>query len=87
MTRTVPYHFYEDVCDAKIYKELLGAKYVIDFYEGNRLVSIHFYFDPNGNLIINNVYKNRTNYKSYRYIKKYAENKTLMEIMMRFKQN
>lgn len=87
MTRTVPYHFYEDVGDVKIYKELLGTKYVIDFYEDNRLVSIHFYFDPNGNLIINNVYKNRTNYKSYRYIKKYAENKTLMEIMMRFKQN
>ena len=86
MTRTVPYHFYEDVCDVKVYKELFGTKYVIDFYEDNRLVSIHFYFDPNGNLIINNVYKNRTNYKSYRYIKKYAENKTLMKIMMRFKE-
>lgn len=85
MVKTVQYHFYKDVVNAKVYKELLGNKYVIEIKEDNRTVSIHFWFDPNGNLIINNVYKNMTNYKSYRYIKKYAENKELMDMMMQFK--
>lgn len=86
MTRTIPYHFYKEVDGMKVYRELLGDKYTIEFYENGRIVSIHFYFDHNGDLIINNVYKNMTNYKSYRYIKKYAENETLIKAMMEFKE-
>lgn len=85
MVRTIPYHFDKEVDGMKVYRELLGDKYTIEFYENERIVSIHFYFDYNGDLIINNVYKNMTNYKSYRYIKKYAENKTLIKAMMEFK--
>lgn len=87
MTRTVPYHFYKDVVNAKVYRELLGDKYVIEIKENNKIVSIHFWFDPNGNLIIDNVYKNMTNYKSYRYIKRYAENKELINMMIQLKES
>lgn len=87
MARTVPYHFYKNIGDAKVYRELLGKGYVIEIKEDNRTVSIHFYFDPNGNLIMDNVYKNMTNYKSYRYIKKYAENKELIGMIMRLKED
>ncbi len=85
MVRTVLYHFDKEVDGMKVYRGLLGDKYMIEFYENDRLVSIHFYFDYNGDLIIGNVYKNMTNYKSYRYIKKYAENETLIKAMMKFK--
>lgn len=85
--RTVKYNFYKEINDVKVYRELLGDKYVIEIYEDGRIVSIHFYFDPLGNLIINNVYKNMRNYNTYRYIKKYAENKELIDIMMKFKAN
>ena len=85
MVRTVPYHFHKEVDGMKVYRELLGNQYTIEFYENGRIVSIHVYFDYNGDLIINNVYKNMTNYKNYRYIKKYAENETLIKAMMEFK--
>lgn len=87
MVGTVPYHFDKEVDGMRVYRELLGDKYSIEFYENDRLVSIHFYFDYNGDLIIDNVYKNMTNYKSYRYIKKYAENETLIKAMMEFKKS
>lgn len=87
MTQNVPYHFYKSIDDAKVYRELLGKGYIIEIKEDNKTVSIHFCFDPNGNLIIDNVYKNMTNYKSYRYIKKYAENKKLIDVIMRLKES
>lgn len=87
MARTIPYHFYKEVDGMKVYKELLGDKYTIHFYEDGKSVNILFYFDYNGDLIIGNVYKNMTNYKSYRYIKKYAENEALVKAMMEFKNN
>lgn len=87
MDRTVPYHYYKNIGDTKIFRELLGKGYIIEIKENNKIVSIHFWFDPNGNLIIDNVYKNMTNYKNYRYIKKYAENKTLIGVMMQVKEN
>lgn len=87
MVRTVPYHFYKEVDGMKVYKELLGNKYTIEFKEDGKSVNILFYFDYNGDLIIDNVYKNMTNYKSYRYIKKYAENKALVSAMMELKSN
>ena len=87
MARTIPYHFDKEVDGMNVHRELLGDKYTIEFYEDGKIVSILFYFDYNGDLIIANVYKNRTNYQSYRYIKKYAENKALVNTMMEFKQN
>ena len=87
MTRTVKHYFYKEVDGMKVYRELLGDKYTIEFKENGRTVSILFYFDYNGDLIIANVYKNMTNYQSYRYIKKYAENKTLVDAMMKLKDN
>lgn len=87
MTKTVSYHFCKDVANCKVYKGLLIDKYVIEVKENGRTVSIHFWFDPNGNLIIDNIYKNMTNYKSYRYIKKYAENKELIDMMMQLKES
>lgn len=85
MARTIPYHFYKEVDGMKVYKELLDDKYTIEFKENGRTTSILFYFDYNGDLIIANVYKNMTNYKSYRYIKKYAEDEVLINAMMKFK--
>lgn len=85
--KTITYNFYKEVDRMKVYKELLGDKYSIDFREDGKIANIHFYFDYNGDLIIDNVYKDGTNYKSYRYIKKYAENKALINIMMKFKEN
>jgi hypothetical protein len=85
MVRTVPYHFYKEVDGMEVYKELLGDKYTIEFREDEKSVNILFYFDYNGDLIIANVYKNRTNYQSYRYIKKYAENETLIKAMMKLR--
>lgn len=87
MKRIIPYHFYKTVDGMNVHRELLGDKYTIEFYENGRIVSILFYFDYNGDLIIANVYKNRTNYQSYRYIKKYAENKSLVDTMMKLKDN
>ena len=87
MTRTIPYHFYKEVDGMKVYRELLGDKYHIEFKEDGKSVNILFYFDYNGDLIIDNVYKNMTNYKSYRYIKKYAENKALINAMMKLQTN
>lgn len=86
MTRTIPYHFYKEVDGMKVYKELLGNKYTIEFREDGKSANILFYFDDNGDLIIDNIYKNMTNYKSYRYIKKYAENKDLIKTMMKLKE-
>ena len=88
---TVTYNFYKEVDGMKVYRELLGDKYCLDFKEygkdgSSNIVNIHFYFDYNGELIIDNVYKNRTNYGSYRYIKKYAENKMLIDTMMKLKE-
>lgn len=82
---TVKYNFYKEVDNVKVYRELLGNKYVVEIKEDGKTVSIHFYFDPLGNLIINNVYKNMRNYNAYRYIKKYAENKALINAMMKLK--
>lgn len=87
MARTVHYYFYKEVDGMKVYKELLGDKYTIEFRENGKSVNILFYFDYNGELIIGNVYKNMTNYKSYRYIKKYAENEALIKAMMEFKRS
>lgn len=85
MTRTVKYYFYKEVDGMKVYRELFGDKYTIEFKEDGKFVSILFYFDYNGDLIIGNVYKNMTNYKSYRYIKKYAESEVLINAMMKLK--
>ena len=85
MKRNITYNFYKEVDEMKVYRELLGDKYIIEFKENGKITSVHFYFDYNGDLIIDNVYKNMTNYKSYRYIKKYTENKTLKNAMMEFK--
>lgn len=85
--KTVKYNFYTEVNNAKVYRELLGDKYVFEIKEDGKIVSIHFYFDPLGNLIIDNVYKNMRNYNTYRYIKKYAENESLIATMMKFKIN
>lgn len=85
--KTVKYNFYTEVNNAKVYRELLGDKYVVEIKEDGNIVSIHFYFDPLGNLIIDNVYKNMRNYNTYRYIKKYAENESLIATMMKFKIN
>lgn len=85
--KTIPYNFYKETEVGKVYKELLGNKYSIEFWEDEHLVSIHFYFNNDGDLIINNVYKNRTNYKAPRYIKKYAQNPTLIKAMMKFNKN
>lgn len=84
---SIVYNFYKEIDGMKVYKEILGDKYSIELKEDGKTVCVHFYFDPFGNLIINNVYKNMTNYKSYRYIKKYAENKTLIDVMMKLKDN
>lgn len=81
----IRYNFYKEVDGMKVFRELLGDKYSIEFYEKGGITSIHFYFDYNGDLIIDNVYKNMTNYKNYRYIKKYAENKTLINAMTKLK--
>ena len=86
MVKTIPYHLYKEVDGMKVYKELLGDKYTIEFREDGKSVNILFYFDYNGDLIIVNVYKNRTNYQSYRYIKKYLENKELIKTMMKLKE-
>ena len=81
--RTIPYHFYMNIDGMDIYREMLGDKFILHFKEENgKITSIHFYFDYLGNLIIDNVYKNFTNYKNYRYIKRYAENKNIINIMM-----
>ena len=85
--KTVPYNFYKEIKDMKVYRGLLVDKYIIEIYEDGRIVNIHFYFDPLGNLIIDNIYKNMRNYKTYRYIKKYAENESLIDTMMKFKIN
>ena len=85
MVRTIPYHFYKEVDGMQVYKELLGDKYTIHFDEDGKSVNILFYFDYNGDLIIANVYKNMTNYQHYRYIKKYAENESLIKAMMKLK--
>lgn len=85
--KTVKYNFYKEIEDVRVYRELLGDKYVVEIKEDGRTVSIHFYFDPLGNLIIDNVYKNMRNYSTYRYIKKYAENKALIDTMMKLKIN
>lgn len=82
---TITYNFYKEIDGMKVYKELLGYKYTIEFKENGKIISIHFYFDYNGDLIIDNVYKNMRNYKTYRYIKKYAENKELITAMMKLK--
>lgn len=82
---TITYNFYKKIDGMKVYKELLGYKYTIEFKENGKIISIHFYFDYNGDLIIDNVYKNMRNYKTYRYIKKYAENKELITAMMKLK--
>ena len=87
MIKTVPYNFFKEIDGMKVYKRLLEDKYIIAFYEDGKLVSVHFYFDYNGDLIIDNVYKNMRNYKTYRYIKKYADNKTLRDAMMKLKQS
>ena len=86
MVRIIPYHFYKEVDGMKVYKELLGDKYTMEFREDGKSVNILFYFDYNGDLIIDNVYKNMTNYKSYRYIKKYVEDETLIKAMMKLKE-
>lgn len=85
--KTIPYYFDKEIKGAKVYRELLGDKYVAEIKEDGKIVSIHFYFDPLGNLIIDNVYKNMRNYNTYRYIKKYAENESLIATMMKFKIN
>lgn len=82
MKRIIPYHFYKKIDEMDVHKELLGDKYIIHFNEDGRLVGIHFYFDDNGDLIIDNVYKSRTNYNHPRYLKKYKENKELVNAMM-----
>lgn len=82
---TIKYYLYETIDGVKIYKPYLLDRYMMEFYEDGKLVNIHFYFDYNGDLLVNNVYKNMKNYKSYCYIKKYAGDKTLRNIMMRFK--
>lgn len=82
---TITYNFDKEIDGMKVYKELLGYKYTIEFKENGKIISIHFYFDYNGDLIIDNVYKNMRNYKTYRYIKKYAENKELITAMMKLK--
>lgn len=64
------------------YKELLGDKYSVEFREEGRYVSVHFYFDNEGNPIIDNVYKKMTNYKAPQYLRKYRENKELYKAMM-----
>lgn len=83
--REVPYNLYKKLDNAVIYKALLDDKYIIEFKEDGKPVCIHFYFDYNGDLIIDNVYKNMRNYRTYRYIKKYAASKELVKIMMQFK--
>lgn len=85
MAKTIPYHFHKEVDGMKVYKELLGNKYTIEFKEDGKYVCMLFHFDCSGDLVIDNVYKNMTNYKSYRYIKKYAENKALVNAMMKLK--
>ena len=88
MAKTIPYYFYKKVDGMDVHKELLGDKYSITFRdEDGKFVGVLFHFDYNGDLIIDNVYKNRTNYKSYRYIKKYAENKKLINAMMELRNN
>ena len=82
---SIVYNFYKEVDGMKVYKELLGNKYSIELKEDGKTVCVHFYFDPLGNLIIDNVYKNMRNYSTYRYIKRYAENKALIDTMMKFK--
>ena len=83
--RTISYNFYKEIDEMKVYRELLGDKYTIEFKENEKTTSIHFYFDYNGDLIIDNIYKSMRNYKSYRYIRKYAENKLLIDTMMKVK--
>ena len=83
--KTIVYNFYKKVDGMLVFKELLGDKYIIHLKEDGRTTCVHFYFDYNGDLIIDNVYKNMRNYKTYRYIKKYAENKKLVDAMMKFK--
>lgn len=82
---SIVYNFYKEVDGMKVYKELLGNKYSIELKENGKIVCVHFYFDPIGNLIIDNVYKNMRNYCTYRYIKRYAENKALIDTMIKFK--
>lgn len=81
----VIYNFYKEIDGMKIYKSLLEDKYSLEFKESGKLTSIHFYFDFNGDLIVDNVYKNMRNYKTYRHIRKYAENQTLINAMMQLK--
>lgn len=83
--KSVIYNFYKEIDGTKIYRKLLSDKYIIEIPENGKIVCIHFYFDYNGDLIIDNVYKNMRTYKTYRYIKKYAENKVLVNTMMKLK--
>lgn len=83
--RIITYNFYKEIDGMKVYKNLMENKYNLEFREDGKIVCIHFYFDDNGKLIIDNVYKNMTNYKSHRYIKKYTENETLINAMMEIK--
>lgn len=84
-TMSITYNLYTIIDGMKIYKRLLEDKYIIEFSEDGKTTTLHFYFDYNGDLIIDNVYKNMRNYKTYRHIKKYAENKLLINAMMQIK--
>ena len=82
---TVTYSFHKKIDGMAVYKKLLEDKYIIEFWEDGKLASIHFYFDFDGSLIVDNVYKNTRNYRTYRHIKKYAENKALIASMMKLR--
>lgn len=83
MKRTVPYYFYKKVDGMDVHRELLGDNYNVTIKENNRYVSILFCFDENDNVIIRNIYKNKTNYQNYRYLKQYIENDTLIATLMK----
>lgn len=81
----IKYSFYKEIDGMKVYRSFYD-KYIIEFYDdNNRLATLHFYFDFDGSLIVDNLYIGMRNYKAYRYLKKYAENKILMSAMMQLK--
>lgn len=82
----IPYYFYTTINNFKIYKELCEDKYILEYKENNSITCIHFYFDYDDSIVMPLIYKNGHNYRTYRYIKKYAENEKIMNAIKRLLQ-
>lgn len=77
------YYFIKQVDGIKFYAPYLNIqhKYIAEFEENNKIISIHFHFDYDSYELfyIDSIYKNMRRYKSYKFIKPYAENEKLIK--------